>query len=198
MSWKRVVQKIYKCDLNNLSSITTLWFIVLLITLQEEVITHIMNVYIMLLMCDVTISWVLKLVRFFQLQILLITYCCQFLALQKLAIWLPNCDCVHPTSENILFEQEYWCKCTDEIIFKLIFFVLISCTPRHFLFEIKWKCVCLSITCFFQRESLMLRISIFIFIARIQCRDWRNFLNFKVHLNGNRGETWVLHQEQQY
>ena len=45
MSWKRVVQKIYKCDLNNLSSITTMWFIVLLITLQEEVITHIMNVY---------------------------------------------------------------------------------------------------------------------------------------------------------
>ena len=83
MSWKRVVQKIHKCDLNNLSSITTLWFIVLLITLQEEVITHIMNVYIMLLMCDVTISWVLKLVRFFQLQILLITYCCQFLAFQK-------------------------------------------------------------------------------------------------------------------
>ena len=117
---------------------------------------------------------------------------------KKLAIWLPNRDCVQLTSENILFEQEYWCKCTDEIIFKLIFFVLISCTPRHFLFEIKWKCVCLSITCFFQRESLMLRISIFIFIARIQCRDWRNFLNFKVHLNGNRGETWVLHQEQQY
>ena len=97
---KRVVQKIYKCDLNNLSSITTLWFIVLLIMLQEEVITHIMNVYIMLLMCDVTISWVLKLVRFFQLQILLITYCCQFLALQKLAIWLPNCDCVQLTSET--------------------------------------------------------------------------------------------------
>ena len=83
MSWKRVVQKIYKCDLNNLSSITTLWFIVLLIMLQEEVITHIMNVYIMLLMCDVTISWVFKLVRFFQLPILLITYCCQFLAFKK-------------------------------------------------------------------------------------------------------------------
>ena len=41
-----------------------------------------------------------KLVRFFQLQILLITYCCQFLALQKLAIWLPNCDCVQLTSET--------------------------------------------------------------------------------------------------
>ena len=197
MSWKRVVQKIYKCDLNNLSSITTLWFIVLLIMLQEEVITHIMNVYIMLLMCDVTISWVLRLVRFFQLQILLITYCCQFLALQKLAIWLPNCDCVQLTSETSYLNKNIGVNALTKSSSNWYFF-LISCTPRHFLFEIKWKCVCLSITCFFQRESLMLRISIFIFIARIQCRDWRNFLNFKVHLNGNRGETWVLHQEQQY
>ena len=198
MSWKRVVQKIYKCDLNNLSSITTMWFIVLLITLQEEVITHIMNVYIMLLMCDVTISWVLKLVRFFQLQILLITYCRQFLAFQKLAIWLPNRDCVQLTSETSYLNKNIGVNALTKSSSNWYFLFWYRALPVIFFLKLNENVYVYQSLVFFQRESLMLRISIFIFIARIQCRDWRNFLNFKVHLNGNRGETWVLHQEQQY
>ena len=92
----------------------------------------------------------LKLVRFFQLQILLITYCCQFLALQKLAIWLPNCDCVQLTSETSYSNKNIGVNALTKSSSNWYFFVLISCTPRHFLFEIKWKCVCLSITCFFK------------------------------------------------